>query len=111
MLTSSIWGVLTLTKYFIIAFAKNLDDLRKLPEFDLDLFASTAKPSRTFEELGFQIDGLLTVPEIKKLVEAGYRVLIEDPVKKRARAQAGTLSFKQWLEQMEEKLKRQRFVA
>jgi hypothetical protein len=99
------------SKYFIVAFAKNLDDLRKLPEFELDLFASTAKPSRALSEFGFQIDGLLTVPEIKKLVGAGYRILIEDPVKKRARAQVGTLSFKQWLEQMEEKLKRQRLVT
>jgi hypothetical protein len=103
--------VFVVTKYFIVAFAKNVEELRKLPEFDLDLFASTAKPSRAIEEFGFQIDGLLTVPEIKKLVDSGYRVLIEDPLKKRARAQAGTLSFKQWLEQMEEKLKRQRLVA
>lgn len=100
-----------MSKYFIVAFAKNLDDLRKLPEFEIDLFASTAKPSRALSEFGFQIDGLLTLPEIKKLVAAGYRVLIEDPVTKRARAQAGSLSFKQWLEQMDEKLKRQRLVA
>jgi hypothetical protein len=95
-------------RYFVVIFARDAAALRALQKFELDVFPPTAKRAGADKEYSYSIDGLLSMPEIEKVVKAGYRVQIEDPIEKRARGAGNVAEFPQWLEQMEDMVKRER---
>jgi hypothetical protein len=86
-------------RFFVTVMAADERALRGLQAFDLDLFQPTA---RLTPEQQAQIEGLLTLEEIGRLVEAGYRVLVEEEMQKRARAREERVDFQQWLRAMEQ---------
>jgi hypothetical protein len=84
-------------RYFVTIHAADARALRGLAGFDLDLFQATARAS----DEGSRIEGLITLPDVRRLVDAGYRVTVEAPEDARARTQR-TASFSEWLAAMEE---------
>jgi hypothetical protein len=70
-----------------------------LREYDLDVFPQT---SRVEEQKQFMIDGLLTMEEVSRLVEGGYRVLVKEEASKRARARREVVDFQEWINGIEE---------
>jgi len=95
-------------RYFVVIFAQDAASLRALQKFELDVFPPTAKWAGADREYSYSIDGLLSMPEIEKVVKEGYRVQIEDPIEKRARGAGNVADFPQWLRQMEDVVRRER---
>ena len=62
------------TKFFVKIIAPSKLALINLQKFELDLFQPTSK--MTGNE--FTIEGLLTLEEVGKAVENGYKVLVEE---------------------------------
>jgi len=60
-------------RYFVEVTAPDEHALRRLRDFGFDLFGSTARAAGD----RFAIDGLVTLAETARLVEAGYPVLIK----------------------------------
>jgi hypothetical protein len=112
-------------RFFVTVIAPDRPMLLRLREYDFDLFRQTAKltvkkevtlrasrePSnldayketdQVNEAREFVIDGLLSLEEIGRLVDAGYQVLIKENDKKGARAQTEVVEFSEWLKGMEE---------
>jgi hypothetical protein len=84
-------------RYFATVVARDRPLLRDLAGEDLDLFQATAKEA----EVGrYTIEGLLTIEEVQRLVDSGYEVVVHEDASKRARAQAETTEFGQWLRDM-----------
>ena len=78
-------------------------DTRRLPvlmSMDLDLFGERD------DEVGHQIDGLVTLDDIAKLVEDGFPVLVRDTDEPKRRQ--GTLEFEEWRKEMLADLDEQR---
>src|SRR5215213_1516501 len=73
------------TRFFITVIAPTKQMLLNLAQFDLDLFQPTAKVS---ERQKFEIEGLMTLDEVERLVRAGYHVLVREEASQKARAQA-----------------------
>ena len=71
-----------------------------MQKFELDLFQPTSK--MTGNE--FTIEGLLTLEEVGKAVENGYKVLVEELSSKRARAGTETVGFDDWVQATEARL-------
>ena len=86
-----------MSKFFVKVITNSRQDLLKLQKHDFDLFQPTSKT----DGKEFTIEGLLTLEEIGRLVENGYRVLVEDHASKRARAHQ-TVEFAEFLTTMEE---------
>jgi murein tripeptide amidase MpaA len=86
-------------KFFVTVFAPNRRALLNLGDYHLDLFQATAKVSENQE---FTIEGLLTLEEIERLVEGGYRVLVEAESSQRARATQEVTGFQEWMRAMGE---------
>ena len=86
-------------RFFVKIFANSKGALLQLQKFDLDLFHAT---SRAGERQDFIIEGLVTLDQAGQLVEAGYRVLLEEEASKRSRASREIVEFATWLKQMEE---------
>lgn len=86
-------------KFFVTVFAPNRRALLNLGDYHLDLFQATAKVSENQE---FTIEGLLTLEEIERLVEGGYRVLVEEEASQRARATQEVTGFQEWMRAMGE---------
>jgi len=86
-----------LSRYFVTVFARSADDVRRLQQYDLDLFASTAKKGPARSSHPFLIEGLLTTEEAGTLVTNGYQVLLEDPAEVRSHTTGETLEFADWL--------------
>lgn len=87
------------SRFFVTVLAPSRQTLIKLGEYELDLFQPTATVT---EQQEFAIDGLLTLEEVGRLVEDGYRVLVSEEASKKARAQTETVQFQEWLRGMEE---------
>jgi len=85
--------------FFVTIVAPSRRTLAKLQEYDFDLFQSTSKLNERKE---FTIEGLLTLEEVGRLVEDGYRVVVEEESSKRSRAQSETIQFEDWIKGMEE---------
>ena len=83
-------------RYFVTVRAPSRQAMVDLAGFHLDLFQATAQ---TLEDSGGAIQGLLTLDEIGRLVDAGYQVTVEAPDTARARAHE-TSTFADWLEGM-----------
>ena len=86
-------------RFFVTVLAPSKRALLNLGEYDLDLFQPTAKAT---EQNEFAIDGLLNLEEIGRLVEEGYRVVVNEESSKKARARTEVAEFQQWLRGMEE---------
>jgi hypothetical protein len=71
-------------RFFVTVFARDRAALRQLADFDLDLFQATARAGDEGDEP--RIEGLLSLEEIGRLVEAGYRVAVEATESSRSRA-------------------------
>ena len=87
------------TRFFVTVLAKSKHDLMNLRAYELDLFQPTAKATAEDE---FAIDGLLTLEQIGRLVQDGYRVLVNEEASKRARASTEVMPFQDWLRATEE---------
>jgi hypothetical protein len=57
-------------RFFVTILAPDARRLRELLDLDLDLFAGRS------DESGHRIDGLITLDDVARLVEAGYQVLV-----------------------------------
>ena len=86
-------------RFFVTVLAPSKHALVSLKEYNLDLFQVTAKVT---EQNEFAIDGLLNLEEIGRLVEEGYRVVVNEESSKRARARTEVTEFQQWIRGMEE---------
>jgi hypothetical protein len=71
-------------RYFVTVYAPGREALLALSQHDLDLFKPTAREADPGE---LRIDGLLTLEEIGRLVDAGYRVLVQTHAAHKARGQ------------------------
>lgn len=85
-------------RYFATINAHDRESLLRLHEYDLDLVHGSA---RTRDREQPTIEALLTMEEVARLVEDGYRVLVEEEASKRARARQ-TVGLDRWLEEMGE---------
>jgi hypothetical protein len=83
------------TKYFVEVIASNKQQLINLQKFELDLFQPTAK---SIDDKEFKIDGLISLDDINKLVEKGYKVVIKNESTKKTPAVQQTTSFQEWSE-------------
>ena len=83
------------TKYFVEVIASNKQQLINLQKFELDLFQPTAK---SIDGKEFKIDGLISLDDINKLVENGYKVVIKGESMKKTPAVQETTSFQEWSE-------------
>lgn len=86
-------------RFFVTIITPNRRALVRLQEYDFDLFGPTSKINERKE---FTIEGLLKLEEIGRLVEDGYRVLVEEESSKRERAKSGGIDFEEWIKGMEE---------
>jgi hypothetical protein len=86
-------------RFFVTIIATSSRTLLKLQKYDLDVFRATSKINERKE---FTIEGLLTLEQVGRLVEEGYRVLVEDESSKRERAKSGGIEFEEWKKGMEE---------
>jgi murein tripeptide amidase MpaA len=83
------------TKYFVEVIASNKQQLINLQKFELDLFQPTAK---SINDKEFKIDGLISLDDINKLVENGYKVVVKNESTKKTPAVQETTSFQEWSE-------------
>lgn len=75
-------------RFFVTITAVNPALMREVGRFGLDLFSHRA------EESGPEIGGLVTLEDIGLLVEAGYRVLVHET--DRPRAKHEYVTFEEW---------------
>lgn len=87
------------SRFFVTIMTSGERPVLKLQEYGFDLFRPTA---RVNEKKEFTIEGLLTMEQVGRLVEDGYRVVVEEDSSKRARAKSGGIGFEEWLRGMEE---------
>lgn len=59
-------------RFFVSIRASDEQQFRRLLDYELDLFASRKGEGR------FEIDGLITLEDVKRLVESGYQVLVAE---------------------------------
>ncbi len=85
-------------RYFATIIAQDRESFLRLHEYGLDLVHGSA---RTRDREQPVIEALLTMEEVARLVEDGYRVLVEEEASKRARARQ-IVGFDRWLEEMGE---------
>lgn len=87
-------------RFFCTIFAQDQKHLIALNRYEVDVFQPTA---RITEQQAFAIEGLLTLEQIARLVDDGYRVLVEEDESRRARAQEFIISAEQWLKAFQER--------
>src|SRR5215207_4026955 len=93
------------TKYFVEVIASNKQQLINLQKFELDLFQPTAK---SIDDKEFKIDGLISLDDINKLVENGYKVVIKNESMKKTPAVQETTSFQEWSETAKKRERRRK---
>jgi hypothetical protein len=91
-------GMMAGDRFFVTVFARDRAALRQLADFDLDLFQATARAGDEGEEP--RIEGLLSLEEIGRLVEAGYRVAVEATESSRSRAAEQVVQAQDFLKSM-----------
>jgi carboxypeptidase T len=92
------------TKFFVKIIAPSKLALIGLQKFELDLFQPTSK----MRDNEFTIEGLLTLEEVGKVVENGYKVLVEEVSSKRTRSATETIGFENWIQDTEARQTRDR---
>lgn len=94
-------------RFFVTVIAPDLRALKRLRDFELDLFLPTTKAgapnigARQGVDGQHLIEGLLSLEEIGQLVEKGYQVLVEEAMSRRARAHREVIEFSDWIKGME----------
>jgi hypothetical protein len=81
-------------RFFVKVYTQSKRALLDLQKYELDLFRSTA---RSAGPTSFDIDGLLTMEQVERLVRDGYSVLVEHHETSRSRAAREIAEFPQWL--------------
>ncbi len=117
----------TARKFFVTIEARSDKELIELRRYGLDLFrasavraaatlraaraaapakgakrakgAKGAQPMEPAQPLS--VEGLLTLPEVERLVLDGYRVTLEEEASRRARGRLEVIEFDEWLKGME----------
>jgi hypothetical protein len=84
-----------LNRYFVSVQFAGVKHANRILEYGMDLFEESVVPT----EHGLRADGLLSVPEILRLVEDGWEVTIKAPAHHRTQAH-DVSEFEHWLEQM-----------
>jgi len=85
-------------RYLVSVIVSDKSALQMLNEYGLDLFPHTA---RKMGNKKFAIDGLLTMAEVGKLVENGYRVEVKDSASKMTMQALQVIEFDDWLKMIE----------
>ena len=85
-------------RYFVTVTASSSDRLKDLATRGLDLFMATARKKRG-EAV---IEGLMTLDDVGKLVNDGYRVSVDETMESRSRAVGETTTLDAWLQTMGE---------
>jgi len=85
-------------RYFVTIIARDRESFLGLHDYDLDLVYGSA---RARDRKQPTIEALLTMEEVARLVEDGYRVMVEEESSKRARVRQ-IVGFDRWLEEMRE---------
>lgn len=81
-------------RFFVEVRAQSPEAVRRLHAFGVDLFRTTAAEH---PEDGFGIEGLLSLDEVGRLVEAGYPVLVSEESSRRAASLGDVSDFAEWL--------------
>jgi hypothetical protein len=101
-------------RYFVKIEAPSRRALIDLGTMGLDLFAHStvvssamlrtraAEGGLTEEPVSLLVEGLVTLGQVEQLVQAGYRVTVEEEAAKRARTALNVIEFEQWLKAMGE---------
>jgi hypothetical protein len=87
-------------RFFCTIFAQDQKHLIALNRQEVDVFQPTA---RITDQKEYVIEGLLTLEEVTKLVDNGYRVLVEEDASKRARAMEFITSAEEWIKEFEKR--------
>lgn len=87
------------TRYFVTIFAPDSESALRLPDYGVDLVHGSA---RRIDDKGSSVEALVTLDEVSRLVDGGYRVLVEEESSKRARATSQVVGLERWLREMEE---------
>jgi len=95
------------TKFFVKIIAPSKLALIGLQKFELDLFQPTSKMT----DNEFTIEGLLTLEDVGKVVENGYKVLVEEVSTKRTRSTREMIGFDSWIQDTEARQTREREAA
>lgn len=85
-------------RFFCTIYAQDHKHLIALNRQEVDVFQPTV---RINEQKQYVIEGLLTLEEIAKLVNNGYRVLVEEDASKRTRATEFITSAEEWIKEFE----------
>src|SRR4051812_2556505 len=88
------------TRYFVVITSPNKQQLVSLQKLELDLFQSTVK---TLDKNEFSIEGLITLEEVNKLVEMGYKVLVKKQSPNSSPANSQIMSFSENVQKVETK--------
>lgn len=81
-------------KYFVEIIASNKQQLVQLQKFELDLFSPTVKSI----ENEFSIEGLVTLDQVSKLVENGFKVIMKKEAVTKTPATEESMPFGNWVE-------------
>ncbi|MFO0998572.1 MAG: hypothetical protein U1F33_18025 [Alphaproteobacteria bacterium] len=87
-------------RFFVTIEAPDRHRLREVFGRDLDLFAARS------DESGHKVDGLISLDDVRKLVEAGYKVQVSESAEPRRRPRF--IGAQEWMKGMESELKPQR---
>jgi hypothetical protein len=79
-------------RFFVTITAADKRRMQELAGWDLDLFASRS------DDAGHHVDGLITLEEVGKLVEAGYLVLVAET--DRPKRKHEFIGFEEWRSEM-----------
>jgi hypothetical protein len=86
--------------FFVTIVAPDRQRLRDVFGRSLDLFAARS------DESGHRVDGLITLDDVGKLVEAGYQVLVSDT--SRPRHEHRFIGAEEWMKGTLDELEQQR---
>jgi hypothetical protein len=87
-------------RFFCTIFAQDREQLLALSKYDVDIFPPTAHVTDQKEHA---VEGLLTLEEVEKLVDSGYRILVEEDAAKRSRAAEFVMSAEEWIAEFEKR--------
>jgi murein tripeptide amidase MpaA len=88
------------TRYFVVIISPNKQQLVGLQKFELDLFQSTVK---SLDKNEFSIEGLITLDDVNRLVEKGYKVVVKKQSPTNSPANSEMMSFSEGTKKVEAK--------
>ena len=94
---------IVVTRYFVEIIAQSKQALVGLQKLELDLFQPTSKAK--VDENKFTIEGLITLDDVGRLVEKGYKVLVKKQSTPESPATLETTSFRDWVGTTETRLR------